>query len=183
MSSNRNGANDMWYTMNPSEDDCREVKHHDMPVSVGLSVAFSVTPRLTLSSGLVYTLATSTFRHGTAALKDEQTLHYIGIPLNAACTLWGNNRVRTYVTAGAQADVNVKARLKTEGYTTGMDNDRVQFSLAGGFGVQLNVTPRIGIYAEPGVRYYFDNGSAVQTLFKEHPTRFNLQVGLRYTVR
>jgi hypothetical protein len=37
----------------------------------------------------------------------------------------------------------------------------------------------LGIYAEPGVRYYFDNGSRMQNYFKDRPTSWTLQVGLR----
>ena len=31
--------------------------------------------------------------------------------------------------------------------------------------------------------YYFDNGSRVQNCFKDKPTNFNLQVGLRWNLR
>ena len=38
----------------------------------------------------------------------------------------------------------------------------------------------MGIYVEPSARYYFDNQSDVSTSFKEHPFKFNLQMGLRF---
>ena len=114
--------------------------------------------------------------------KETQTLHYVGIPLNLSYTVWGNSWLRTYIMAGAQADMNVKATLKADGHKSNIDNDRAQFSVTGGAGVQLNVAQQLGVYVEPGVRYYFDNGSAVQTIFKEHPTNFSLQVGLRWNI-
>lgn len=179
---NMNYVDNEMFRVSPYEQDTKAVTHHDMPISIGLTASYSLTPRLALASGLVYTLATSSFQHGASMPKEEQTLHYVGIPLNLSYTIWGNNWLRTYIMAGAQADMNVKATLKADGHTDNIDNDRAQFSVTGGAGVQLNMAKQLGVYIEPGVRYYFDNGSAVQTIFKEHPTNFSLQVGLRWNI-
>lgn len=175
-------ADNEMFRVSPYEQDTKDVTHHDMPISIGFTASYSVTPRIALASGLVYTLATSSFQHGASMPKETQTLHYVGIPLNLSYTVWGNSWLRTYIMAGAQADMNVKATLKADGYTDNIDNDRAQFSVTGGAGVQFNVAQQLGVYIEPGVRYYFDNGSAVQTIFKEHPTNFSLQVGLRWNI-
>lgn len=175
-------ADNEMFRASPYEQDTKDVTHHDMPISIGFTASYSVTPRIALASGLVYTLATSSFQHGASMPKETQTLHYVGIPLNLSYTVWGNSWLRTYIMAGAQADMNVKATLKADGHKSNIDNDRAQFSVTGGAGVQLNVAQQLGVYVEPGVRYYFDNGSAVQTIFKEHPTNFSLQVGLRWNI-
>lgn len=175
-------ADNEMFRVSPYEQDTKDVTHHDMPISIGFTASYSVTPRIALASGLVYTLATSSFQHGASMPKETQTLHYVGIPLNLSYTIWSNNWLRTYIMAGAQADMNVKATLKADGHKSDIDNDRAQFSVTGGAGVQLNVAQQLGVYVEPGVRYYFDNGSAVQTIFKEHPTNFSLQVGLRWNI-
>lgn len=179
---NMNYVDNEMFRVSPYEQDTKAVTHHDMPISIGLTASYSLTPRLALASGLVYTLATSSFQHGASMPKETQTLHYVGIPLNLSYTVWGNSWLRTYIMAGAQADMNVKATLKADGHKSNIDNDRAQFSVTGGAGVQLNVAQQLGVYVEPGVRYYFDNGSAVQTIFKEHPTNFSLQVGLRWNI-
>lgn len=175
-------ADNEMFRVSPYEQDTKDVTHHDMPISIGFTASYSVTPRIALASGLVYTLATSSFQHGASMPKETQTLHYVGIPLNLSYTVWGNSWLRTYIMAGAQADMNVKATLKADGHKSNIDNDRAQFSVTGGAGVQLNVAQQLGVYVEPGVRYYFVNGSAVQTIFKEHPTNFSLQVGLRWNI-
>lgn len=175
-------ADNEMFRVSPYEQDTKDVTHHDMPISIGFTASYSVTPRIALASGLVYTLATSSFQHGASMPKETQTLHYVGIPLNLSYTVWGNSWLRTYIMAGAQADMNVKATLKADGHKSNIDNDRAQFSVTGGAGVQLNVAQQLGVYVEPGVRYYFDNGSAVQTIFKEYPTNFSLQVGLRWNI-
>lgn len=176
------GSSNAYLSAEPLQRDCKETTKHNMPVSFGATVSYSLNDRLALTSGLVYTLATSSFEHGTSsnASKDEQTLHYVGIPLTASYTVWSNNWLKTYVNAGGQADFNVSAKVETEGHTTDIDKDRAQLSVGAAAGVQLNVVKQMGVYVEPGVRYYFDNGSNVQTVFKEHPCNFSLQMGLRW---
>ena len=176
------GSSNAYFSAEPLQRDCKETTKHNMPVSFGATVSYALNDRLALTSGLVYTLATSSFEHGTSsnASKDEQTLHYVGIPLTASYTIWGNSWLKTYVNAGGQADFNVSAKVETEGHTTNIDKDRAQLSVGAAAGVQLNVIKQMGVYVEPGVRYYFDNGSNVQTVFKEHPCNFSLQMGLRW---
>lgn len=176
------GSSNAYFSAEPLQRDCKETTKHNMPVSFGATVSYALNDRLALTSGLVYTLATSSFEHGTSsnASKDEQTLHYVGIPLTASYTIWSNSWLKTYVNAGGQADFNVSAKVETEGHTTDIDKDRVQLSVGAAAGVQLNVVKQMGVYVEPGVRYYFDNGSNVQTVFKEHPCNFSLQMGLRW---
>lgn len=176
------GSSNAYFNAEPLQRDCKETTKHNMPVSFGATVSYALNDRLALTSGLVYTLATSSFEHGTSsnASKDEQTLHYVGIPLTASYTIWSNSWLKTYVNAGGQADFNVSAKVETEGHTTNIDKDRAQLSVGAAAGVQLNVIKQMGVYVEPGMRYYFDNGSNVQTVFKEHPCNFSLQMGLRW---
>lgn len=176
------GSSNAYFSAEPLQRDCKETTKHNMPVSFGATVSYALNDRLALTSGLVYTLATSSFEHGTSsnASKDEQTLHYVGIPLTASYTIWSNSWLKTYVNAGGQADFNVSAKVETEGHTTNIDKDRAQLSVGAAAGVQLNVIKQMGVYVEPGMRYYFDNGSNVQTVFKEHPCNFSLQMGLRW---
>lgn len=176
------GSSNAYFSAEPLQRDCKETTKHNMPVSFGATVSYDLNDRLALTSGLVYTLATSSFEHGTSsnASKDEQTLHYVGIPLTASYTFWSNSWLKTYVNAGGQADFNVSAKVETEGHTADIDKDRAQLSVGAAAGVQLNVIKQMGVYVEPGVRYYFDNGSNVQTVFKEHPCNFSLQMGLRW---
>jgi invasion protein IalB len=40
----------------------------------------------------------------------------------------------------------------------------------------------LGLYVEPGIRYYMDNGSAVRNYFKDKPTNVTLQMGLQLNI-
>lgn len=161
--------------------DYSQTKHHYHPMSFGLSVGYNLTPRLTLTTGMVYTYASSDFTSSAAGddIIETQRLHYIGVPLNLKYKVWGNSAIHTYAIAGCQADFNVSAKMQTGDITTDADKDRTQWSVGGAVGVQYNIIPRMGIYAEPGVRYYIDNKSSVETIFKEKKLNFNLQLGVR----
>ncbi|WP_308235482.1 outer membrane beta-barrel protein [uncultured Prevotella sp.] len=161
--------------------DYSQTKHHYHPMSFGLSVGYNLTPRLALTTGMVYTYASSDFTSSAAGddIVETQRLHYIGVPLNLKYKVWGNNAIQTYAIAGCQADFNVSAKMQTGDITTDADKDRTQWSVGGAVGIQYNIIPRMGIYAEPGVRYYIDNKSSVETIFKEKKLNFNLQLGVR----
>lgn len=161
--------------------DYSQTKHHYHPMSFGLSVGYNLTHRLALTTGMVYTYASSDFTSSAAGddIIETQRLHYIGIPLNLKYKVWGNNAIHTYAIAGCQADFNVSAKMQTGDITTDADKDRTQWSVGGAVGIQYNIIPRMGIYAEPGVRYYIDNKSSVETIFKEKKLNFNLQLGVR----
>lgn len=182
-----NNGGEMFYTAFAQRSDNKPAIHHNMPLQFALTASYRLSERLALTSGVVYTLATSTFDYGSygSQYTERQTLHYVGVPVQVGYTLWGNQLLRTYVAGGAQADFNVSAKMKGEGdgQAHDIDNDRVQFSVGGHVGAQLNVARHVGIYVEPGLRYYFDNNSRVSTVFKEHPCNFSLQVGLRYDIK
>lgn len=158
-----------------------ERKHHMRPFSLGLSVGYALTERFSLLTGVVFTEAVSDFSY-TVDMKqstDRQTLRYIGIPLTASYKLLNSNRFSIYAKAGGQIDFNVSATLDEGEQKVSIDHDKPQFSLDAALGAEYEVFPHIGVYAEPGVRYYFNNGSSVENYFKEHPTAFNVELGVR----
>ena len=160
----------------------RKESHHEQPLSFGLTFSFPVSSRLGLATGAVYTRQRSDFTYisKTSQTKEKQTLHYVGVPLTVMGSLWSSQRFHTYAQAGAQADFNVSASTEVNGVSRSSDKDGVQFSALLGLGAQYDLLPFMGIYVEPSARYYFDNQSDVSTSFKEHPFKFNLQMGLRF---
>ena len=158
-----------------------ERQKHYQPIAYGLSVSYPLTTKWLLSTGVTYTRLRSDFTSiiKGSSISQEQTLHYLGIPLNAQYRLFHYGGLKVYLSGGAEADYNIKAHLTSVGVTQHIDRDRWQFSVQGGVGLQYDILPQLGIYAEPGVKYYFDNGSRLRNFFKDKPTSFNLQVGLR----
>ena len=158
---------------------------HHAPVSVGMQLAFGIAPRLSLSTGMVYTRTSSDF-YPYAPNSDyqvHQVLHYVGIPVGLNYELWRSGGFHAYVMAGAEADYNVKNDTEEDG--TKKENtkrDRVQFSGKASLGAQYDISPSVGLYIEPGAKYYFDNGSDIENTFKDKKLNFNLQFGLRFNL-
>jgi hypothetical protein len=162
--------------------DYEEHESHNQPISFGLSVGYPLNSWLSLSSGLVYTRQNSTFTTlmPNHQIQRHQKLHYIGVPLNLQANLFQWHGISIYLTAGAQADWNIKAESNTDGVNQVMAKDRMQWSVGGSLGLAYHIIPQLSLYAEPGVRHYMDNGSTINNYFKDKPTSFNLQLGLRF---
>ena len=158
-----------------------ERQKHYQPIAFGLTFGYPLSARLSLSTGMVYTRLRSDFTiiMNDMSISRQQTLHYLGIPLNAQFHVWQSGHLNVYLSAGGEADYNIKAKMVSNSVEQHMNRDRWQFSLQGGVGLQYDVLPQLGFYAEPGVKYYFDNGSWIDNYFKDQSFDFHLQVGLR----
>lgn len=167
-----------------------EYEHH-LPIRIGLSVAYALTDRLSISSGLTYTRLSSDIKDASRESKyiGEQRLHYVGIPVNVSYKVASSRWISLYGTAGVLAEKCVSGTTD-EGYvenntmkytnTQDISSKPLQMSVNAGVGIQFDFIDNVGIYAEPGLSYYFDDGSALQTIYKEKPLNFNLNVGVRF---
>lgn len=167
---------------------------HRQPIRVGMSVRFKLTGRLALESGMSYSYLSTDIASGDdkTGYKTEQKLHYVGVPLNVNYNIWQNDYFDVYVSAGGTAEFCVSGKSSTEYVSgnsvirrTGTDvrDKRPQWSANVSAGAQYNFNNLMGVYVEPGVSYYFNNGSNVSTIYKDKPFNFNLNVGLRFTIR
>lgn len=177
-------------TVNRDVEQKTEYDHH-LPIRIGLSVAYALTDRLSISSGLTYTRLASDIKDASRESKyiGEQRLHYVGIPVNVSYKVASFRWISLYGTAGVLAEKCVSGTTD-EGYvenntmkytnTQDISSKPLQMSVNAGVGIQFDFIDNIGIYAEPGLSYYFDDGSALQTIYKEKPLNFNLNVGVRF---
>lgn len=172
-----------YMAMIPTSDLYEETKHHQ-PISVGMQVGFYLLPKLKLSTGLVYTKVSSDFISGVYDTRtvSTQDLHYIGIPLNLSYSVWEYKGLHTYVTAGGEGAVNIKNHTETDGEVKESKRDKMQWSTNASVGIQYDFIPQLGVYVEPGMKYYFDNGSQIENIFKDKKLNFNIQFGLRFNV-
>ena len=178
-----NFFDERYMTMIPTSDLYEETKHHQ-PISVGMQVGFHLLPKLKLSTGLVYTKVSSDFISGVSDTRtvSTQDLHYIGIPLNLSYSVWEYKGLHTYVTAGGEGAVNIKNHTETDGEVKESKRDKMQWSTNASVGIQYDFIPQLGVYVEPGMKYYFDNGSQIENIFKDKKLNFNIQFGLRFNV-
>lgn len=146
--------------------------HHRQPVRFGFSLRYRLDGRWSIESGLTYTHLSSDI----IATKDdittmtEQRLNYIGLPLNVSYELWKNHRFGLYVTTGG----TIEKRLDASPWL---------FSLNGSAGGEYKLTNSFSFYAEPGIGYYFNDGSTTPTIYKDCPLNFNLSFGVRFNLK
>lgn len=163
---------------------------HYLPVNVGFSLGWEFAPGFSLSAGVDYTCLVSDLSSGTDATRYEtrQTLHYLGIPVTLEWSFVQRSRLRAYLYAGGQARKAVYGTSSTryvidsapwEPVIEKIGETPLQWSAGAGAGVEYMLGDKVGLYAEPGLNYYFDNGSPVENVFKSRPMNFNLTLGLR----
>lgn len=166
---------------------------HRLPVRVGLNVAYRLTDRLSVESGVSYTRLSSDMKDGTNNnySSSSQKLDYIGVPLNVKYRAFGYRRLSVYASAGLLTEKCVSGKTTHEYVISGEKKKHEtedvaakpwQLSVNAALGAQFDVLRNVGVYVEPGVSYYFDDRSPLSTIYKEKPLNFNLNLGVRYTI-
>ena len=146
--------------------------HHRQPIRVGLSLRYRLDDRWGVESGLLYTHLSSditTTVDGATSIT-EQRLNYIGLPLNISYELWKNHNFGLYVSAGGTIEKQLKA-------------SPWQFSLNGAAGAEYKLNDIFSLYAEPGLGYYFNDGSSTPTIYQDRPLNFNISFGFRFNIK
>lgn len=159
-----------------SADQIVDIKHKQ-PLSFGFSVRKGLAKGFSVETGLTYTYLASDVKFERGTEKVSQKLHYLGIPLRANWNFIDKKAFTMYISAGGTMEKCVYGKIGSKEETV----KPLQFSVMGAVGAQYNVSNRVGIYLEPGVSYFFDDGSEVQTIRKENPCNFTLQAGIRLT--
>ncbi len=178
---------------NQNKETYTQIKHKQ-PVRAGVSFRYPLNNRFSLESGLAYTRLLSHLTSGSDSYhyETEQSLQYIGISLNLEYNLWKNKLLDFYLSGGGMVEKCVSGKSVTDYIldnkvaSTETKNIKIgplQCSANAAAGIQLNLLSRIGIYAEPGISYYFDNNSPVETIYKEKPLNFNLEIGIRFSFK
>lgn len=167
----------------------RRVRHR-LPVHAGASIAYRINDRVSVETGIAYSYLSADIHEGSDSyyFAGEQSLHYVGIPVGVRVRAMSWKNFDIYVGAGFEADKCVSGTIKKAYVINGQTRDDghesisirpLQWSVNAGAGVQYNISSMVGIYAEPGLSYYFDNGSNIETIYSEKPLNFNLNIGLR----
>lgn len=185
-------ANDI-VTMNRGENIDTET-HHKLPLRFGLSCGIPLSGRLSIETGITYSILSSSTVSGTEKnyFDTEQTLHYIGVPLKLHYNLWQTRKFGVYVSGGGMVEKCVYGSSdtdfiigteKTSSTSETVSEKRLQFSVMGGGGLEYRLTEALNLFVEPAVSYSFDNHSSVDNSYKEHPLNFDLKIGVRFDIK
>ncbi len=163
---------------------------HEIPLTFGLTVGKRLSSRLTIESGLSYTLLRTRLKYygGGVDIVRNVRNSYIGIPLKLNYRLFERSSFAVYGTLGGAVDIPVGSQFTTRA-SQSLNGDvvfphlssRAQFSALGGLGIQYSINPHFGLYFEPSLRYYFNNRSSMPTYWQDHPWSFSFPIGVRYT--
>lgn len=148
------------------------------PLKAGLSARIPVSDRLSITTGLEYSLYKT--RYGYVIGADAmQAAHYIGIPMRLDWTLASNRWVDLYLGGGFSVDACVRATLDGQP----MRRDGFAFSLLGAGGVQFNLTRRLGLYVEPELSWTAPSNCRVLATYRTAlPLTVSVATGLRFTI-
>lgn len=166
---------------------------HRLPVTFGLSVYYNLGKKWGIGTGLSYTKLVSELHSGSSEnyIKGDQTIHYVGIPVQVNYNVIQKGKFTGYVTGGALVEKPVSGSVRTtyvvndevkETSKESLDRKPLQFSVNTAVGLQLKVIDRLGIYAEPGVGYHFKSENSPNTIYKEKPLQFNVKFGIRLLI-
>jgi len=164
---------------------------HDMPINFALALKYRLSSRFALETALSYSRLNSEFEMGSNGntINEQQTIHYLGIPVKCIYSLYDGKAWSLYGSAGLTMEVPVYAPLSTRYYLHGAleatDKTTIrapwQWSVGTGLGLQYNLTPNIGLFAEPSLQYYIPTGTQIETYRTDHPFTFSLPLGIRFT--
>ena len=150
---------------------------HALPISFNAAVTYSFANRWMLTSGLRYTYLHSDITNISDRSEYGQNIHYLGIPLKLSWTFWESYHMKSYVSAGAAFEFPIYSRIGVRRLDA-----PCQWSAGLGIGLQYDITPHVGIYIEPEVNRYFDNGSPIETVRTERPLTLTLPIGIRFSL-
>ena len=175
----------------PGEDKILRQTHHYMPITWSLALKYSLNNRFALESGFNYSRLTSDFEMGADgnSIREQQNIHYLGIPMKAIYYMYGGRRWAIYGSVGLTTEIPVHSTLRSDYYVNGQheacDKTAIraswQFSTTLGLGLQIHLTPHIGIFAEPSLQYFIPMKTDIETYRTEHPFTFSLPLGIRFT--
>ena len=165
---------------------------YGIPLTLGLGVRFYLLPRFSIGTGVDYSLLTRTFT-GTYTEEGGQTevsgdvqhtMHYIGVPLDLYYDILSSDKIKFYVYGGGEAEFCVSNKFtvfSTPQVSCSEPVRKIQYSVGGGVGVEFRLTDKLGLYLDPGVRYYFPGGQP-KSIRTDKPLMFNFDAGLRFSL-
>ena len=149
--------------------------HHNLPLKVGISTRIPVSGRFGVTTGVEYSMYSSTFTYTISGDK-KQIAHYVGIPVRLDWTFISTGWFDAYVGAGVLGDLCVGATFAGNK----IKRDGMAVSLLGAGGVQFNVARNVGLYLEPELSWTIPSDAQVlRTYRSDHKGMFSVSGGLR----
>ncbi|MBQ9411400.1 MAG: outer membrane beta-barrel protein [Bacteroidales bacterium] len=175
------------YNPNPESD------KPGFPFSVGLGLRWNFAPRWAVGTGVNYTNFSRSFTadykgdgYSLEQVPVDNMQHWLGLPINFYFDIVRSPRWRVHAIAGGEMDYLLANSFTVHGNKPipwQKKDVALQWSAGLGAGAEFMITPRIGVYLNPMVRYYFTQaGGADINGLPVHPVRFMMEGGLRFSL-
>ena len=164
---------------------------YGIPFSAGLGVRFYVLPRLAVGLGFDYSFLTRDFNGRYVNLPQNidvtgavsHTMQYVGIPVSLSYDFVAKNMFRFYGYGSAKAEYCFSNNYRVNAsqvydYSTAVQG--LQWSVGAGVGVEFRFNDWLGIYLDPGIRYYF-NCNHPTNIRTDKPLMVNFDLGVRFS--
>ena len=160
---------------------------YSFPVSLGLTVKYRFTDRLSVGAGLNWTTLSREFEgaYKTETGRCTHRMQYVGIPLHLYYDILQRRGLSLYLTAGGSAEKAVcnawyfYDQSNSPIYTEPVKG--LQYGVDLGFGVEFSLGKHLSIYLDPYVKYWFA-GSQPKSVRTEKPILFSFEGGLRFNL-
>lgn len=155
--------------------------NHSAPISGGISLRYNFTPVFYAESGLRLTYLHTWITPSGAA----QNLLYAGIPLGVGANFAHLGNASFYASAYGMLSKCVMGH-NNAGFPSNysqLSDIPLMWSAGASLGASYNITRVFGLFAEPTVSYYFPTNNAPQTIYKENPWYFTLNLGIRFNLQ
>lgn len=162
---------------------------YSLPINIGLQAQVKVNRYFSVGLGLSYTWLRSKYDGlvNKKYYRIKQSLHYIGVPVNAYFTLVDKNNFYCYINVGGAIEKGVRASYKLVSYdgtsrSTDAGMDGFQYSANAGFGLEYRFAEQFGLYLEPNIVYYFDSDipASIRT---DQPLQVKAEIGFRFHLK
>lgn len=163
--------------------------NHKFPISAGVALSIPIGQGFAVETGVAYTYLESTSETTQDfTYKYQQNIHYIGVPVSVAYKILNIRAIDVYAAVGATAELPVAADVKTKIYSgnkhissdsKNVEAKGLQMSLNAAVGINVHLTPRVGIYIEPNLNHYFRNANQPITSRTQSDIQFNVRAGFK----
>ena len=158
---------------------------YSLPLNLGVQLQFPIGEKLSLGAGVSYTMLRSKFDClvNKVRYNGQQTLHYIGIPVNVYGIVAQRENFIFYINGGAMIEKGLRAKYKFSSYKDShchsTEIDGLQFSINAGLGVEYKFADYMGLYFEPNI-IYFTNSDVQYSIRTDQPLQIKAELGCRF---
>lgn len=152
------------------------------PLSLGLQMEIPLSGPVFLSTGLSYSYLVSQYDMLVDKVRYEgayNQLHYVGIPLSLSWRFVETPSLGVYASAGGAVEKCVAQRYVYASNTLREKVAGLQWSARVGLGAEYWFVPRLGLYFDPSLVYFFDNHQPL-SIRTQQPLQARFEVGLRF---